>query len=103
PDYSQVLPTRTDFEAALSTEQFKAALNRVSVLFTDKYRGVGLKFEPNQLSLFARTTDKDEVEEQMPADYQGNAVEIGFNVSYLLEFLSICKQSGIMMTFSDSN
>lgn len=99
PDYRRVFPQQSGHQLVVLREAFKQVLLRVSALFSDKYRGVGLRFSPQTLHFMVVTSDKDEVEEQMSIDYEGPVVEIGFNASYLLEYLNIIKSDHIRIHF----
>lgn len=103
PDYQRVLPQSPPYQFEISRELLKQALLRVSVLFTDKYRGVGLVFTPNLLRIIATTPDKDEVEDEVEIAYQGPAIEIGANASYLVEYLNIIKSDNVKVAFTDPN
>jgi DNA polymerase-3 subunit beta len=85
----------------VSRELLKQALLRVSALFTDKYRGVGLQFTTNLLRIIAVTPDKDEVEDEVEIVYQGPSLEIGVNASYLIEYLNTVKAEMVRVAFSD--
>ncbi|MFI4938342.1 MAG: DNA polymerase III subunit beta [Candidatus Berkiellales bacterium] len=102
PDYKRVLPSAPHrYEMVVAREQLRQALLRVSALFSDKHRGVGLQFSPNLLRIVAVTTDKDEVEDEIEIAYQGPTFEIGMNANYLLEYLTITKTEQVKATFVD--
>ncbi|MBS0286489.1 MAG: DNA polymerase III subunit beta [Proteobacteria bacterium] len=103
PDYQRVLPQTTPYQFEVSRELLKQALSRVSVLFTDKYRGVGLQFTPNLLRIIATTPDKDEVEDEVEIAYDGPSIEIGANASYLIEYLNIVKSNLVRVAFTSAN
>jgi len=100
PDYQRVLPASGGHEVILPREQLRQALLRVSALFTDKYKGVGLQFSPHLLRIIAVTQDKDEVEDEIEIPYEGPALEIGANASYLIEYLNIVKADQVKITFT---
>lgn len=103
PDYAQVLPAKNEYRAVIPREKFKQSLQRVAVLFSDKHRGAGLQFSRNTLKILAKNSDKDEVEEIVEIDYQDKELEIGFNIHYLLEYVSNSKSDAIVITFTDAN
>ncbi len=103
PDYQRVLPQTTPYQFEVSRELLKQALLRVSVLFTDKYRGVGLQFTPNLLRIIATTPDKDEVEDEVEIAFDGPTIEIGANASYLVEYLNIIKSDMVRVAFTSPN
>lgn len=104
PDYQRVLPASDGAKTLeITREPLRQALSRVCALFTDKYRGVALKFNPGVLRIIAVTPDKDEVEDELEISYQGEEVEIGVNASYLLEYLNIIHTETVQVSFWDAN
>lgn len=102
PDYRRVMPQGSaGHQVLVAREPLRQALLRVSALFSDKYRGVGLQFSPQLLRIVAVTADKDEVEDEVEIPYDGPSMEIGVNASYVIEFLSIIKTEQVKITFSD--
>jgi DNA polymerase-3 subunit beta len=102
PDFRRVMPQDSNgHQVLVAREPLRQALLRVSALFSDKYRGVGLQFSPQLLRIVAVTADKDEVEDEVEIPYNGPSMEIGVNASYVIEFLSIIKTEQVKITFSD--
>lgn len=101
PNYRQVVPKGDGDKAVVSRERFKQMLSRVSVLLQDKHRGASFQIDNNVLRAKARNADQDEVEEEIEIEYEGPEHRIGFNISYLQEFLTISKAALIQMTISD--
>lgn len=89
PDYRRVIPANTDKLAVINIEQLSDVLRRVSVLSHEKSRGVIFNFsDAESLELIANNSEHDEAREQLTIKYQGEALEISFNVSYLLDVLN---------------
>ena len=104
PDFKRVLPSKTDgTELCLQRDAFRQALIRVSALFADKNRGVGLHFYPGLMKIVGVNADKDEVEDELEVDYQGPEMEIGINASYLIEYLGVLKEDSITMRMTTPN
>lgn len=103
PDYKAVLPSQQGFFMEVDREQLKQTLLRVSALFSDKFRGVGVQFSSNLLKIIAVTTDKDEVEDEIEINYQGPSLEIGMNASYIIEYLNIIRSEKVRVTFTDAD
>ena len=101
PDYRRVLPENCEQQMQVPRELFRQALLRVSALFSDKYRGVGLQFSAGLLKIVAVTPEKDEVEDEVEIMYQGPSMEIGLNSSYLIEFLNIIKSEMVRASFTN--
>jgi DNA polymerase-3 subunit beta len=103
PDYQNVIPAGGNKTAICEREGLRQALNRVSILSNEKYRGVRLQFSSNTLRLSAHNPEQEEAEEELAVDYSGDELEIGFNVTYLLEALSACRAEQVKLVLSDAN
>ncbi len=105
PNYRTVLPNFVDGQHTftVSREAFKSALMRVSALFSDKQRGVRVILTENLLTLVAVNADKDEGQDELEVEYTGEEMEIGFNVSYIVDYLSTMTSDKIKMTTMNSS
>ncbi len=103
PAYERVVPTGGDKLVVADREQFRQALSRASILSNEKYRGIRLNLEKNVIKIQAHNPDQEEADEEFEVDYQGGALEIGFNVTYLLDVLSTVRSEKVEMTLNDSN
>jgi DNA polymerase-3 subunit beta len=72
-------------------------------LSNEKYRGIRLSVKPNQLTLQAHNPEQEEAEDQIEVTYAGEEIEIGFNVTYLLDALSVIETARVNIALSDSN
>lgn len=103
PDYRRVLPKGGDKVVVASRNQLKQALNRASILSNEKFRGVRIQLENDLLKIVANNPEQEEAEEIVDVDYKFPALEIGFNVSYLLDVLNNLRSDEVRITLSDSN
>ena len=103
PDYERVLPKGGNKVVVANREIMKSALQRTSILSNEKFRGVRLNFNPKVLKTSAHNPEQEEAEEEIEIDYEGENLEIGFNVSYLLDVLSVLQTENIQIILSDSN
>lgn len=87
PDYRNVLPTRHVHRLSVARAEFLAALRRVLILTTERARGVALKIRPGIMELSVNTSDLGEGTDELPVDYTGGGITIGFNGRYLLDWL----------------
>ncbi len=101
PDYEKLIPRSIEHTAIASREGLKQALTRASILSNEKFRGIRLHLDRDILKIVANNPEQEEAEEQIHFEYQGNAVEIGFNVSYLLDVLSTIASDTIRWSFKD--
>ncbi|MFW2178143.1 MULTISPECIES: DNA polymerase III subunit beta [unclassified Moraxella] len=89
PDYRRVIPTNQSNVATLDHAGLQEVLRRVAILSDEKTRGIIFNFDPIQAELIvkAHNADRDEATERLPIQYAGEALEISFNVAYLLDVL----------------
>lgn len=103
PDYERVLPRGGDKLVIGDRQTLREAFSRTAILSNEKYRGIRLQLESGLLKIQANNPEQEEAEEELVVDYSGAALEIGFNVSYLLDVLGVMTADQVRMTLSDSN
>ncbi|TDG15769.1 DNA polymerase III subunit beta [Seongchinamella unica] len=103
PDYQRVLPRSPNKIVLGSRVELRQAFTRTAILSNEKYRGVRLKLTDNSLDIVANNPEQEEAEEAVPVDYQGEALEVGFNVSYLLDVLAVLSGEQVKLSLSDPN
>lgn len=102
PDYNRVIPKNGDKIALIERDALKQLLQRVSILTNEKYRAARLHFGTNLLSVSANNTEQEEVQDELKIDYQGDSVEIAFNITYLLDVLNVLPDKPVKIIFSNS-
>lgn len=103
PDYTRVVPEGGDKELRAQREALRQALVRASILSNEKYRGVRLAMSSEGLRIQTHNPDQEEAEEEVEVDFNGEPLEIGFNVTYLLDILASLEGDEVHVQFSDSN
>jgi DNA polymerase-3 subunit beta len=103
PDYQRVLPRSPDKVMQTSRLELRQAFTRAAILSNEKYRGVRLKLDQNNLDIQANNPEQEEAEESVPVEFSGEPIEIGFNVSYLLDVLGVLSGERIKMSLADAN
>jgi len=103
PDYEKVIPKEGSSPIVASRESLRQSLTRASILSNEKYRGVRISLSKNTLRALAHNPDQEEAEEEIEVQYAGDEMEVGFNVSYLLEALSIIRSDSVRITVTDPN
>ena len=101
PDYERVIPKNADKSVIGDRAELKQAFTRTAILSNEKYRGVRLKLTDNNLDITANNPEQEQAEEVVGVQYSGAELEIGFNVSYLLDVLSVLEQSQVRLSLSD--
>lgn len=103
PDYDRVLPKGGDKVLVADRQVLKQALTRAAILSNEKFRGIRLMMSKDELRIVANNPEQEEAEETVNVEYQSPALEIGFNVSYLLDVLGVLSSPSVQLVLSDSN
>ncbi|MBM3286492.1 MAG: DNA polymerase III subunit beta [Candidatus Eisenbacteria bacterium] len=102
PSYERVIPTGNDRVAVVRCEEFRAAVRRVGI-FSDAFtKRVTLGLEPGKLRISVQTQDVGEAEEEIAAQYGGEAMRISYNASYLIDMLRTVESEEVEMAFKTS-
>lgn len=101
PDYERVIPAPTEQVATAQVAPLQRALARAAILSNDKYRGVRLDFAPGVLRITATNPDQEEAEEEIEIAYMGDAVSVGFNVTYVLDVLGAIDEETVAIQVQD--
>jgi DNA polymerase-3 subunit beta len=102
PDYEKVIPTYTN-HLALDRLLILQALQRVAILSNEKFRGVRLVLTEKNLRIISSNSEQEEAQEDLETDYHGAALDIGFNVNYLLDGLNNASSQQVIFSFGDPN
>lgn len=106
PDYNRLIP-QGYVTAMGDAENIKQALTRAAILSNEKFRIVRFQLETNKLCITANNSDQELAEEALPITYTGTPMEIGFNVSYLLDavlsIINLTKSKAIRFILTDAN
>jgi DNA polymerase-3 subunit beta len=103
PEYERVLPRGGNKVVIGCRLELKQAFGRTAILSNEKYRGVRLLLSDGMLTIVANNPEQEEAEAQVEVDYQGDSLEVGFNVSYLLDVTNVVQSEKIKITLSDAN
>ena len=103
PNFEAVIPKENKNTLALAREEMTNAIRRVSLLSTERSRGIKLNIEKNQIRLFSSNPEIGEARDKVEAEYEGEEIEIGFNSQYLLDFLTATKSEKIYFDLKDEN
>ncbi|XKM13905.1 DNA polymerase III subunit beta [Orbaceae bacterium ac157xtp] len=102
PDYKKVIPRNPDKTLEASCEELKKALSRAAILSNEKFKGIRLYIENNQIKITANNPEQEEAEEIVDVTYSSTPLEIGFNVTYLLDILNTLKCETVQLLLTDS-
>jgi DNA polymerase III subunit beta len=101
PDYKQVIPKAGEKVVKLGRGRFADTLRRVSLLSSDKAHAVKLDLGKGLLRVLSQNPDLGEAKEEVPVEYQGDALKIGFNARYLIEVLAVLKSNDVVLEMAD--
>jgi DNA polymerase-3 subunit beta len=94
PDYTKVIPKGNPNIAKLEHNEFLQAIRRVSILSSERYKGIKLEFQEDKVSISANNPDLGEAVEEIEEEYAGKPVTIGFNARYLIDVLAVLGSDG---------
>lgn len=103
PEYDRVIPKESSNELKADRSEFRSALQRTAILSNEKYRGIRLVIRDSGVMLQAHNPEQEEAEEELSVDYNGEDIEIGFNVNYLLDALNAVEGDAVTLSVQDSN
>ena len=103
PDYRRVLPRNVDKIFISNKEALRQVLSRASILSNEKFKGVRLNFSNSLLKITANNPEQEQAEEEIEIDFPYDELEMGFNVSYVLDVLNAIKDDNVKFTLADAN
>lgn len=103
PDYTKVLPSQSGKTVEVDRDALREALSRAAILSNEKYRGVRLGVSAKALKLSAHNPEQEEAQEELVADYDGDPLEIGFNVTYLMDAVGALASGLVRIGLNDPN
>ena len=103
PDYHRVIPVGHQNIFSVNRISVLTAMQRASILSNEKYRGIRMVLSNNNLKLISTNTEQEEAEEELEIDYTKDALDIGFNVTYLIDVLNNVGDENINFSFADAN
>ncbi len=103
PDYNRVIPKNHKNIITLGRAPLLASLQRTAILTSEKFKGVRLNIEPGTLRVASNNAEQEEAVDELDIDYGGDSIEIGFNVTYLIDALANMDQDMVKIELADSN
>ena len=103
PDYNRVIPTGHPKRIELTRGELLSALQRAAILSNEKFRGVRLVLGDNQLRIICTNSEQEEAEEELEIKYSGDPLDVGFNITYLLDVLANLSSEKVDLAFGDAN
>ena len=102
PDYNRVIPRNHKNAIVLGRAPLLASLQRAAILTSEKFKGVRVNIEPGVLKIASSNAEQEEAKEEIEVDYNGDPIEIGFNVTYLIDVLANSSLEMVKLELQDS-
>ena len=102
PDYNRVIPKNHKNAVVLGRAPLLASLQRAAILTSEKFKGVRINIEPGSLRIASNNAEQEEAKEELEIDYDGDPIEIGFNVTYLIDVLANSPHEMVKLELQDS-
>jgi DNA polymerase-3 subunit beta len=103
PDYNRVIPKNHKNAVVLGRQPLLASLQRAAILTSEKFKGVRVNIEPGVLRIASSNAEQEEAKEELEVDYAGDTIEIGFNVTYLMDVLANVGHEMVKVELQDGN
>jgi DNA polymerase-3 subunit beta len=103
PDYNRVIPKNHKNKVTLGRGPLLQSLQRAAILTSEKFKGVRVNIEPGTLRIASSNAEQEEAMEELEIDYGGDTIEIGFNVTYLIDALTNMGQEMVTVELQDTN
>jgi DNA polymerase-3 subunit beta len=103
PDYNRVIPRNHKNIVVLGRTPLLSSLQRAAILTSEKFKGVRVNVEPGLLRIASSNAEQEEAKEELEIDYDGDAIEIGFNVTYLIDVLANMSTEMVRLELQDSS
>jgi DNA polymerase III subunit beta len=102
PNYELVIPRENDKLIGVSAKIFGDGIRRAAIMTDEKLKAIRLSFKAGSLELSASCAEAGESHEEVPIEYEGDSMDIGFNPQYLLDFIGACGSDSITISIKDS-
>ena len=102
PNYNKIIPKRGDKRVEINCDELKQALTRVGILSNELFRSARFQLRSNTLILTTNNPDQEEAAEELAVDYQGENLNVIFNIGYFIDILNIVETKKISISFKDN-
>ncbi|WP_194714409.1 DNA polymerase III subunit beta [Noviherbaspirillum soli] len=103
PDYTRVIPKGYKNDFTIDRDRLLRSLQRAAIMTSDKFKGVRCVISPGSMKISSTNADQEEAVDELEIDYGGDSIDIGFNVSYLLDVLNNLKCDNVNIALGDAN
>jgi DNA polymerase III subunit beta len=100
PPYAQVIPEATERAVRVPRLPFSDALRAVSLAASDRTGGVKLTIENGKLRFESESPESGEGFDEVPIEYDGPTLTVGFNARYFLDVLGAMTEDEVIIGIS---
>ena len=103
PNFEAVMPRDNTKFAVVRSAELSQAIQRVAQFADERSGAIRMKLEDNELKVSAQSSESGESEDTIDTPYQSEAITVGFNSTYILDFLKALDNAGeVRLEFKDS-
>ena len=103
PNYEAVLPRDNNKFIIIRSEDLSGSIQRVAQFADERSGAIKLRLEQNELRISSSSTESGESEDTIESPYQFDALVVGFNSAYMLDFLKAIGNTGeVRLEFKDA-
>jgi len=103
PDYTRVIPNGHQNSLTVDRVTLLQSMQRASILSNEKYRGIRMVLGKDSLRLISSNSEQEDAEEELEVGYSGDPLDIGFNVTYMIDVLNNVDSDDVTFSFADAN
>ena len=103
PDYTRVIPVGHKNSFTIERMDILLSMQRASILSNEKYRGIRMVLSNGVLRMISTNSEQEEAEEELEIAYEGDPLDIGFNVTYMIDVLNNVGSDKVVFSFADAN
>lgn len=103
PDFERVLPKESAVTVVVSRDEVREAIERVAQFSDERSHAMRIELNRDEVRLYSSASETGDSEEVVPAEYQGDRFEVGFNANYILDFLRATSEERVIFGFRDSH
>ncbi|MBQ9418416.1 MAG: DNA polymerase III subunit beta [Bacteroidales bacterium] len=101
PNYNAAIPKDNPNKLIIDRQSFLTALRRVAIFSSEATRQVRLSLSANQVNISAENLEfSNKAHENIPCQYEGDAMDIGFNAKFLTEMVGNIDSEQVLMEMS---
>jgi len=103
PNYEQVIPKEEKTQVQANREEFLQAVRRASLLTSPEAPALKFDFIKNKIIVSSKSPNMGEAKEELPAEFKGQEITIGFNPGYFLDVLKNLNDENVTISLTEAD